>query len=435
MMRTLTSVEIEIMLILGLPCCLSSISVRCLENADGAQSSRVPIPFSEDPYEAIRQAYLDGTNTESEPFEDLVETETPESPLTVAPPTSLPESTLPTLVLILRRTARMVVRVPLEMSPGLSASMAEVAAMSESVFRKRFRPSYESLPSSSPPDLPLRKRYHGTSELAEDDEDEEDDDEEDEEIEESLDSDSVSEDAEDEGPTAEDEDPAAGDEGLVAGDKGPGMGVERHGLDDEGHSVESDRLGLGEEEEVVPKGQGSGSAPDLERPKRVSASRQPILTTWIDLGDGMVYIDVPAYPPPAPPVQTPPSPEWSSGLLPISPSPSIVPSPIPSPMIPLTVPSPVATPATVETEGFLTELGAQVEMQGGLIHDHAVRLEELSPALFERSLEHEQERVAVTFGALWRPVLALESWACQTDAQRATLWHAISDALGENQEL
>ncbi|GKG16768.1 hypothetical protein Tco_0361725, partial [Tanacetum coccineum] len=28
--------------------------------------------------------------------------------------------------------------------------------------------------------------------------------------------------------------------------------------------------------------------------------------------------------------------------------------------------------------------GAQVEMQGGLIRDHAVRLEELSPALFER---------------------------------------------------
>ncbi|GKC35169.1 hypothetical protein Tco_1047553 [Tanacetum coccineum] len=99
-------------------------------------------------------------------------------------------------------------------------------------------------------------------------------------------------------------------------------------------------------------------------------------------------------------------------------------------MIPLTVPSLVATPAAVETEGFLTELGAQVVMQGGLIHDHVVRLEELSPALFERydrdigelftrsgavreeifsqryrfrSLEYEQERVAVTFGATWRP--------------------------------
>ncbi|GJU07356.1 hypothetical protein Tco_1123786 [Tanacetum coccineum] len=53
-------------------------------------------------------------------------------------------------------------------------------------------------------------------------------------------------------------------------------------------------------------------------------------------------------------------------------------------MIPLTVPYPVATPATAETGGFLIELGAQVEMQEGLIHDHVVRLEELSPALFER---------------------------------------------------
>ncbi|GJT41670.1 hypothetical protein Tco_0941535 [Tanacetum coccineum] len=61
-----------------------------------------------------------------------------------------------------------------------------------------------------------------------------------------------------------------------------------------------------------------------------------------------------------------------------------------------------------------------VEMQGGLICDHMVRLRELSPALFERSLEHEQERVVVTFGAIWRPVLAQESWASQTDAQRIT---------------
>ncbi|GKC59113.1 hypothetical protein Tco_1086711 [Tanacetum coccineum] len=122
--------------------------------------------------------------------------------------------------------------------------------------------------------------------------------------------------------------------------------------------------------------QETGSAPESERPNRVSASRQPTLTTWTGLEDGMVYIDVPAYPPLAPPVQTPPSPEWTSGSLPISPSPSVVPSPISSPIIPLT---------------------------GGLIRDHAVRLEDLSSALFERSLEYEQERVAVIFGAIWRP--------------------------------
>ncbi|GJY33216.1 hypothetical protein Tco_0417685 [Tanacetum coccineum] len=96
-------------------------------------------------------------------------------------------------------------------------------------------------------------------------------------------------------------------------------------------------------------------------------------------------------------------------------------------MIPLTIPSFVALPATAETEGFLTELGARVDMQGGLIRDHT--------RYRFRSLEHEQERVALTFGAIWRPVLALKSWAGQTDAQREALWHAISDTQGENQEL
>ncbi|GJY74675.1 hypothetical protein Tco_0479106 [Tanacetum coccineum] len=158
------------------------------------------------------------------------------------------------------------------MSLGLSASIAEVAAMSDSAIRKRFMSSYKSSPSSSPPNLPLRKHYQGTSKLVEDDEEEEDDEkggdkEEDEEIEESSNSDSVSEDAEDKGPTAEDKDTAAGDEGLAAGDEG----------------LES------------------------ERPERVPALRQPTLTTWIDPEDGIAYIDVHVYPPPALHVQTLPS--------------------------------------------------------------------------------------------------------------------------------
>ncbi|GKC25228.1 hypothetical protein Tco_1027378, partial [Tanacetum coccineum] len=329
--------------------------------------------------------------------------------------------------------------------------------------------SCESSPSVSPPDLPLRKRYHGTSKLVEDNE--EDDDEEDEEIEDHIDSDSISEDAEDEGTTAEDEDPDAEDEDLTArvespciddegyglDDEGHGRDDESHGIEDEGHSVESNGLGLEEEEEAIPRGQqqaapvmgttvsaplglgygalrhreleleesnvystfevgqGSGSAPVSERPERVSAFRQPTLTTWIDPEDGVIYIGIPDYPPPAPPVQTTPSPECTSGLLPISSSPSDDPSPISSPMTPLTIPSPVATPVAVETEGFLIELGAQRYQL--------------------RSLEYKQERVAVTFGAIWRPVLALEAWAGQTDAQRAALWHAISNVHGENQDL
>ncbi|GKB37908.1 hypothetical protein Tco_0882850, partial [Tanacetum coccineum] len=225
--------------------------------ADGAQSSRVPVPLPEDLYKAIRQAYLDGTDTESEPFEDPIDTETPESPLAITPPIPLSESTLPVLVSILCKTARMAVRVPHTMSSGLSAGMVGVAAMSESAFRKRFQSSYESSPSVLLPDLPSWKRYHGTSELVEDS-----DDEEDEEIEESMDSDNMSEDAEDEGPTAEDENPAVEDKGVTARVEGPGMDDEGYGLDDksrgiddDGHTVESDRLGLEEDEEAVPRGQ------------------------------------------------------------------------------------------------------------------------------------------------------------------------------------
>ncbi|GKC79590.1 hypothetical protein Tco_1130364, partial [Tanacetum coccineum] len=317
-------------------------------------------------------AYLDGTNTESEPFEDPIKTETPEPPLTVAPPTSLPEITPPTLVPILRRTARMAVRVPPAMSLGLSTSMVEVATMSESAFCKRFRSSYESSPSLSPLDLPSRKHYQSTFELVEDDEEDDDD-----EIEESLDSDSVSEDAKDEGPTAEEEDSTTWDEGLAAGDEGLEEEAIPEGQQQEVPVVEtamSAPLGLGcgelrrrelalEEDHVyntLEVGQGSGSAPEPERPERVSAFGQSTLTTWTDPKD----------------------------------APFIAPLHISSPMIPLT---------------------------GGLIRDHVVPLEELSPALFKRSLEHKQERVVVTFGVLWRLVLALDSWAGQTDAQRAAL--------------
>ncbi|GKF03883.1 hypothetical protein Tco_0034551, partial [Tanacetum coccineum] len=138
-----------------------------------------PVPIPEDPYEAIRQAYLDGTDTEFEPFEDTIDTETLESPLAIAPPIPLSE---------------------------------RVAAMYESALL----------------------------------EDSEEDDDEDKEIEESMNSDSVSGDAEDEGPTAKDEDPAAKDEGLTTrvkglgtDDVGYGLDDESRGIDDEGHSVGS----------------------------------------------------------------------------------------------------------------------------------------------------------------------------------------------------
>ncbi|GJT67225.1 hypothetical protein Tco_1018705, partial [Tanacetum coccineum] len=423
--------------------------------ADGGQSSRVPVPLPEDPYEAIRQAYLVGTDIESEPFGDL-ETETHESPHTVVSPTSLPDSTppayhaeepedsdtsgarsmslyftaplspdhplthtSPTLVPLLHKTASMAVHVSPAMSPSLSTSIAEVVAMSDSVFHKRFRSSYDSLPS---PTLPVRKRYRGTSELILDTDSEE---EEDEEVDESLDSDSESEDAEDEGHAIRDEGLAAGDEGLAVGNKGLGgdeavpesrqratLVVETAvgeplGLGYEAFRRREIALREGQMPSVFEIGQGSGSVPEPEGPERVSAFRQPSLTTWIDPEDGRTYIDIPVYPPPAPPVQTPPSPEWSSGSLPISLAASAVPSPVSSPMISLTVPS----------SGYM----------GLFTRSKAVRDDIFSQRYRLRSLEHKQERIVVTFGALWRPVLALEAWAGCVDTQMADMSQAGYD--------
>nr|GEY48347.1 cytochrome P450 71A2-like [Tanacetum cinerariifolium] len=214
----------------------------------------------------------------------------------------------------------------------------------------------------------------------------------DEEVEESSDSDSESGDVEDEGhaagvkgPGIDDESYGLDGESHDVDDESHGLDDESYGIDGEGHGIESDGLGL-EEEEAVPEGQqrivlvvgttvseplglgygalrrrelaleedhvystfevgqGSSSTPEPERSERVSALRHPTLTTWTDPKDGMVYIDVLVYPPPAPPVQTPPLPEWTSSSLPISPSPYVVPSLVSSPMISLTVPSPIASP-------------------------------------------------------------------------------------------
>ncbi|GKB26899.1 hypothetical protein Tco_0866300 [Tanacetum coccineum] len=181
MMRTLANVEFESILILGLPCCLSSS--RCLPQCLLTQrlpprltelrALELPAPFLEDPYEAIRHACLVETDTESEPFEDPVETETPESPHTVASPTPLPDSTppachakeledsdtsgarstssdstaplspdhpltrtsptpTPTRASFYRRTARMTVRAQPVMSPSHSARVTEAMALSDS---------------------------------------------------------------------------------------------------------------------------------------------------------------------------------------------------------------------------------------------------------------------------------------------------------------
>nr|GEX90207.1 hypothetical protein [Tanacetum cinerariifolium] len=326
------------------------VDLEISTQADGAQSSQVPVPFPEDPYEAIRQAYLvDGAQSSRVP----------------AP---LPEDPYKAI-----KTARMAMRVSTVMSHSLCVGIAEVEVMSNTTFRKS---------------------------------------EEDEEVEESLDSDSESEDAKDEGPTGEDGDPTVGEEGLAVGTRALvwELRVKSHVLDDEVHSVENDGFGL-REGEAVPEGQqravpvvgtavseplGLGYKALRHRElaldgDHVYSTFEPTITTWIDLKDGMAYIVAPTSPP-----------EWSSGLFPISPAPFVAPSPIPSPMISLTIPSPIASPMATSTATIPVD------------EDHFIE-------------EHELERTAVTFGALWRPVLALEAWAWHVNTRMTDILRARYD--------
>nr|GEX58062.1 hypothetical protein [Tanacetum cinerariifolium] len=201
------------------------------------------------------------------------------------------------------------------------------------------------------------KRYRGTSELILDTKTED----------ESSNSDAEGEDSDDEGRGLEDKGIGSDDEGHGLEDEGPGLEEEEVAPEGQQQVVlvmdtaASEPLGLGYEtlrhcelasgEGSVPStfkvGQSSRSVPDQEGVERISTFRQPILVTWVDPEDGRIYTDIPNYVPPVAPVQTPPSPEWSSGSLPVSLS------------------SPV------------------LELYESILHDHMQRLDALPPTLFE----------------------------------------------------
>ncbi|GKB63700.1 hypothetical protein Tco_0919886 [Tanacetum coccineum] len=136
-------------------------------------------------------------------------------------------------------------------------------------------------------------------------------------------------------------------------------------------------LGEGSVPSTFEIGQSSRSLLEQQRVEETPTPRPRVRTTWVDPVDGTVYTDIPVDVPPARlPVQTPPSPEWSSGSLPVSPS---------SLTVPTLVASPVTTPAAtiaVDEDEFL-EVGAQLELYGSKLHDHTQRLDALPPTLFE----------------------------------------------------
>ncbi|GJU45591.1 hypothetical protein Tco_1202857 [Tanacetum coccineum] len=276
------------------------------------------------------------------------------------------------------------------LSSGKSARIVEAAALSPSSFCKRYRSSYETS-SSSPPALPIRKRYRGTSELVKDTKDE------------SLDSDTEREGLEGEGHSSEGEGHSSEDEGPGLEDEGLGTKEEEVAPEGQQQAVSvvdtatDEPLGLGYGalrrrelalgEGSVPItfeiGQSSRSVPEHEGAERISAFRQPTLVTWAPL-----------------------SPEWSSGSLPVSPSPPIVPSPIASLVTTLA--------ATISHLDVLPPTLFEVydrNLKELYTRSGAVRDEIFSQRYRFRNLEREQERATVTFNAIWRPTLALEAWA------------------------
>ncbi|GKF01161.1 hypothetical protein Tco_0028084, partial [Tanacetum coccineum] len=344
----------------------------------GAQSSQVPTPLPDDPYMAVRQSYLATImDSESKPLKDSREIDIPH-PLpigsTPTPPSDNPylireefedskpsdtkitssystassDSTTPlsldhplsqtspasTRVSYYRSTAHMAVHTQPTLSPGMPARIAEAAALSPSLFRKRYRSSYETPSPSLSLTLPIRKRYQGISELIEDTKDE------------SSDSDTDGEGSEDVGPGLEEEEDKeeATPEGQqqtvlvvdTAADEPLGLGyraLRRHEF----------ALGEGSMLSTFEIGQSSRYMSEQQRVEETPTPRPQVRATWVDPVDGTFYTDIPVdVPPVRAPIQTPPSPEWSSGSLPVSPL---------SPAIPTLVALPVTTPITTIAVG------------------------------------------------------------------------------------
>ncbi|GJZ93297.1 hypothetical protein Tco_0665362 [Tanacetum coccineum] len=317
----------------------------------------LPVPPSDDPYLITEE--FEASKPSDTRITSSHSTTPSDSTTPLSPNHPLAQtSPAPTRVSYYCSTARMAVRTRPTLSSGMSDRIAKAAALSPSSFY--------------------------TSELVEDTKDE------------SSNSDTEGEGSEDKGPGSEDEDP---------------------GLEDKG-------LGSEKEEEAAPEGQQEAiSVVDTAADKPLGLGYGALRRRELALGEGSM-----------------PSTFEIDRVL-VSPS---------SPAVPTLVASPMTTPTTtiaVDEDEFL-KVGAQLEIYGSILHDHTHRLDALPPTLFEgydmdlrelytrskevrdeifsqryrlRSLEQEYERATVTFGAIWRLVLALESWAGHVDAQRAEM--------------
>nr|GEZ71819.1 reverse transcriptase domain-containing protein [Tanacetum cinerariifolium] len=313
---------------------------EALSEEEELQSLGSRVPLMGEEFEAFEPL---GIRTDSSHSSASSDSTTPlllDHPLTYVSPTPTP-----TQVLFHHRTTRMTMRTQPAMSPGDLARVGEAMSLSDSAFCKRYRSSYETPSPSSSLTLSMWKTYKGTFELI-------------------LDNDS-------EGDKLGEEDPEE-DESL---DVDAVLVVE---------TAASEPLGLGHEalrrcelaigEDQVPSTFKIGQITSLCWSRRVFAFRQPTLNTWVDHEDGRFHTDIPTYVPLAAPIQTPSSPEWLLGSLPVSPSSIVVPSPITSLV--------ATSTATISVnEDHFVKIWAQLELHDSILNDNTQCLDTLPPTL------------------------------------------------------
>ncbi|GJV21479.1 hypothetical protein Tco_1370499 [Tanacetum coccineum] len=126
----------------------------------------------------------------------------------------------------------------------------------------------------------------------------------------------------------------------------------------------------------------------------------------VDPKDGTVYIDIEFDAPPVRAlVQTPTSPEWSSGSLPVSPATLNIPSPIASLVTTL------AATIAVDEDEFI-EVGAQLELYESVLHDHTQRLDAFPPIVLEgigRDITELYDRSVAVRGEIYSQRFRLRS--------------------------
>ncbi|GKC52614.1 hypothetical protein Tco_1075359 [Tanacetum coccineum] len=316
-------------------------------------------PLTDEEFEVSEASDTKITSSHSSASSDSIIPLSPDHPLTHTSPT-------PTLTRVSfhRKTTRMAMRT--------------------------YRSFYETPSPSSSLTLPIRKRYR---------EDE-------------------SHSLEDEGHGSEDEGPGSEEEEAAPEGQQQAAPIEDIAMDEPlglGYGAlrcHELTLGEGSVPNTFEVGQSSRSVPKHEGAERISAFRQPTLVTRVDPEDGRVYTDILTYAPPVAPVQTSPSPEWSSGSLPVSPSSLAVLSPI---ALPVTTPT---TTISIDKDQFL-EVGVQLELHGSILHDHTHHLDALPPNLFEGYDQDLRELYTRS----------------RIDAHRAAMWHDIYDIQRENHDL